>query len=81
MSFTRTKAMLLLLGMLATVVTLQADDVRVMTSGGFAAPHLDLVSPFERATRHHVLTGATSTGLGEQSIPSRVRRGDPVDGR
>jgi molybdate transport system substrate-binding protein len=79
MSFTRIKAMLLFLSVLATVVTLQADDVRVMTSGGFAAPHLELVSPFERATRHHVLTGATSTGIGEESIPSRVRRGDPVD--
>lgn len=65
--------------MLLLVVTVKADEVRVMTSGGFAAPHLELVSPFERATRHTVVTDATSTGLGEDSIASRLRRGQPVD--
>jgi molybdate transport system substrate-binding protein len=62
-----------------TVATLWADEVRVMTSGGFAAPHLDLVSPFERATQHRVVTETTSMGVGEDSIPSRVRRAEPVD--
>lgn len=50
-----------------------------MTSGGFAAPYLALISPFERTNRHTVLTVATSTGLGEGSIPNRVRRGEPAD--
>jgi molybdate transport system substrate-binding protein len=50
-----------------------------MTSGGFAAPHLELVSPFERATQHRVVTDATSMGVGEDSIPSRLRRAEPVD--
>ena len=75
----RIKGTLLVAGTLLFVVTLQADEVRVMTSGGFAAPHLELVSPFERATKHRVVTDATSTGLGEDSIPSRLRRGEPVD--
>ena len=69
----------LLAGTLLCVVTLRAEQVRVMTSGGFAAPYLDLVSPFERTTKHKAVTGATSTGVGEGSIPSRLRRGEPVD--
>jgi molybdate transport system substrate-binding protein len=70
---------LLVAGAFVSVVTLRADEVRVMTSGGFAAPHLALVSAFERATKHRVITGATSMGVGEDSIPSRLRRREPVD--
>jgi molybdate transport system substrate-binding protein len=58
---------------------LHADDVRVMTSGGLAAVYLDLVAPFERASGHRVITEATSTGVREESIPARIRRGEPVD--
>ena len=50
-----------------------------MTAGGMAAAHLALVSQFERATGHTVVTVATSTGIGSDSIGSRVRRGEPVD--
>jgi molybdate transport system substrate-binding protein len=78
-SLTRIKGALLIAGTLLFVGTLQADEVRVMTSGGFAAPHLQLISPFERATKHKVVTDATSTGIGEDSIPSRLRRGELVD--
>jgi molybdate transport system substrate-binding protein len=78
-SLTRIKGALLIAGTLLCVGTLQADEVRVMTSGGFAAPHLQLISPFERATKHKVVTDATSTGIGEDSIPSRLRRGELVD--
>src|SRR5687767_9770985 len=78
-SDTRLNGTLLIAGALLFVGTLQADEVRVMTSGGFAAPHLELISPFERATKHRVVTDATSTGIGEDSIPSRLRRGEPVD--
>jgi molybdate transport system substrate-binding protein len=56
-----------------------AEQVRVMTSGGTAAAHLALVPEFERATGHTVVTDATSTGIGRDSIASRVRRGEPVD--
>ena len=78
-SLTRIKGALLIAGTLLCVGTLQADEVRVMTSGGFAAPHLQLISPFERATKHKVVTDATSTGIGEDSISSRLRRGEIVD--
>jgi len=58
---------------------LAADDVRVMTTGGFAATHLELAAPFERATMNRVVTVTTFTGLGAEAIPNRVRRGEPVD--
>jgi molybdate transport system substrate-binding protein len=56
-----------------------AEDVRVMTSGGTAAAYVALAPQFERATGHTLVTLATSTGIGADSIPSRVRRGEPVD--
>jgi molybdate transport system substrate-binding protein len=59
--------------------TSHAEEVRVMTAGAFASSHLALVSSFERATGHRVVTDATSMGTGQESIPSRLRRGEPVD--
>ena len=55
------------------------EEVRVMTAGGMAAAHLALTPQFERTTGHTVMTDATSTGIGRDSIASRVRRGEPVD--
>jgi molybdate transport system substrate-binding protein len=72
-------AAVVLTGTLLAVSALHADEVRVMTSGAFAAAYLDLVGPFERATSHRVITEATITGVGDESIPSRIRRGEPVD--
>jgi molybdate transport system substrate-binding protein len=60
-------------------VTLQADEVRVMTSGGFAAPFLAVVEPFERTTKHTVMTVTTSLGVGRDFIANRIRRGEPAD--
>ena len=59
--------------------TASGEEVRVMSAGGMAAAHLALLSQFERATGHTVVTDATSTGVGPDSIASRVRRGEPVD--
>lgn len=56
-----------------------AEDVRVMTSGGTAAAYVALAPQFERASGHRVVTLATSTGIGSDSIASRVRRDEPVD--
>lgn len=78
-ALTRIHHAVILAGTLLSVVTVRADEVRVMTTGGFAAPYLALISPFERTNGHTVLTVTTSTGLGEDSIPNRVRRREPVD--
>jgi molybdate transport system substrate-binding protein len=56
-----------------------ADEIRVMTNGALAAAHLGLAPRFERATGHRIVTEATTTGVGSESIPSRVMRGDAVD--
>ena len=50
-----------------------------MTSGGVAAPYVELVPAIERTTSQKVVTLATSTGVREESIPNRLRRGEPVD--
>lgn len=70
---------LLVAAAVLTAVTLHAAEVRVMTSGGFAAPYLALVDAIERVTGHRIITGTTSTGIGPDAIPNRIRRGEPVD--
>jgi molybdate transport system substrate-binding protein len=55
-----------------------ADDVRVMTSGAFTAALIELAPVFERATRHRIVIGAT-TSTGPDSVQNRLQRGEPVD--
>ncbi len=50
-----------------------------MTSGAFAAAHLGLSPRFEKTTRETIVTVTTSTGVGAESIPSRIQRGEAVD--
>jgi molybdate transport system substrate-binding protein len=58
----------------------QAQEVRVMTSGGFTAAYLELVPEFEKATRNKVETAfGASMGGAPDSIPSRLQRGEPAD--
>ena len=56
-----------------------SGDIRVMTSGAFTAAFLDLIDQFESATQNKIVVAATSIGTGENSIPNRLRRGEPVD--
>jgi molybdate transport system substrate-binding protein len=55
------------------------DEIRVMTSGAFTAAYLELIPRLELLTKKKLVTAATSIGTGETSIPSRLRRGEPVD--
>jgi molybdate transport system substrate-binding protein len=50
-----------------------------MTSGTFTAAHLELASEFERGTMTKISTATTSMGVGADSIPSRLKRGDAAD--
>ncbi len=68
-----------LLVALALAVPVAADDVTVMTSGAFTAAYLELAPRFERATGHKLVTATTSMGVGETSIPSRLKRRDVAD--
>jgi molybdate transport system substrate-binding protein len=57
-----------------------ADEIRVMTSGGFTAAYLELVPEFERANGHTVVTAfGGSMGNGPETIPNRLQRGEPAD--
>jgi len=55
------------------------NDIRVMTSGAFTAAYLELIPRLEMLTKKKFVTAATSIGTGENSIPNRLRRGEPVD--
>jgi len=73
------RAALLIVGMLLLVRTVSADDIRVMTSGTFTAAYLELRPQLERSLKVKIVTTATSMGVGSDSIPSRVERGEAVD--
>jgi methyl acetate hydrolase len=65
--------------MLFLVRTASADDIRVMTSGTFTAAYLELRPQLERSLKVKIVTTATSMGVGSDSIPSRLERGEAVD--
>jgi molybdate transport system substrate-binding protein len=58
----------------------RAAEVNVMISGGFSAAFRPLATDFERTTGNKVVTvSGPSMGDTTQAIPSRMRRGEPVD--
>ena len=57
-----------------------AAEVRVVSSGGFAAEYRVLGTEFERATGHHLVTGwGPSMGDTHDAVPARLQRGEPID--
>ena len=60
--------------------TAQAAEIRVVSSGGFAAAYLALAPAFERATGHTLVTGwGPSMGQTVDAVPARLARGEPID--
>jgi molybdate transport system substrate-binding protein len=57
----------------------QLAELVVMTSGTFTAAHLELAPQFERSAMTKISTATTSMGVGADSIPSRLTRGDAAD--
>jgi molybdate transport system substrate-binding protein len=77
---TRRAAFCAIVALLWSGSAASADDIRVMTSGGFTAAFLELVPAFERATGHKVVTTfGGSMGDGPETIPNRLQRGEPAD--
>jgi molybdate transport system substrate-binding protein len=76
--FRRIAAALAALVLLAASAS--AQEIRVMTSGAFTAPYLELVPVFERESNHTVISvfGASMGGAAD-SIPVRLARGEPAD--
>lgn len=56
-----------------------ADEVLVMSAGNTTPALLKLAPQFERSTGHKVVAVATEMGVGANSLPNRIRRGEPVD--
>ena len=56
-----------------------AEEIRVMSSGGFTAPYNEMVPEYERKTQHKVVTSfGASMGGAPDSIPMRLERGEPA---
>jgi len=57
-----------------------AEEIQVMTSGGFTAPYLELVPEFERTAGNTIVSAfGASMGGAPDSIPMRLERGEPAD--
>jgi molybdate transport system substrate-binding protein len=60
--------------------TAGAAEVKVMNSGGFAAPYKELAPQFEQATHDHLeVAWGPSMGTTHDAIPVRLARGEQVD--
>jgi molybdate transport system substrate-binding protein len=78
-NFLITTALLLFCALLA-VAPLRADDLKVVTSGGFTAAYLELVPEFESATHIKLVTEfGPSMGTTHNAIPVRLDRGEAID--
>jgi molybdate transport system substrate-binding protein len=64
---------------LSTSVTFSAE-IKVMSSGGFAAAYKNLAAEFEADTKNTIVNSwGPSMGDTPQAIPNRIARGEPVD--
>jgi len=65
---------------LFTVATVRADEIKVVTSGGFTAAYLELAPEYERATHNKLVTEfGPSMGTTHNAIPVRLDRGEVID--
>lgn len=66
------------LGLMVSIAA--ADDIHVVSSGGFAAAYRALAPGFEKQTGHHLVIGwGPSMGKTPQAIPNRLARGEEID--
>ena len=73
-------AALVLAVVLVWPVSAAAQELRVMISGAFSAPYLEVMPEFERTTKFMVITvSGASMGGAPDSIPVRLERGEPAD--
>lgn len=69
-----------LLCALLTVTSARADEIHVVTSGGFTAAYLELVPTYESATHNKLVTEfGPSMGTTHNAIPVRLERGEAID--
>jgi molybdate transport system substrate-binding protein len=65
---------------LILIANARADDVKVVTSGGFTAAYQELIPTYESATHDTVVTQfGPSMGTTHNAIPIRLERGEAID--
>jgi molybdate transport system substrate-binding protein len=65
---------------LLTLGTARADEIKVVTSGGFTAAYLELVPEYEGSTHNKLVTEfGPSMGTTHNAIPIRLERGEAID--
>ena len=65
---------------LVSAAAASAQEVRVITSGGFTEAYKQLAPRFERETKIKVVSGfGASLGATPDAIPNRLKRGEPID--
>jgi molybdate transport system substrate-binding protein len=75
-----TVAAMLLICALLTVAVARADEIKVVTSGGFTAAYLELVPKYESAMHNKLVTEfGPSMGTTHNAIPIRLARGEAID--
>jgi molybdate transport system substrate-binding protein len=72
--------LLLMLCMSLTAAIVRADEIKVVTSGGFTAAYLELVPAYESSTHNKLVTEfGPSMGTTHNAIPIRLDRGEAID--
>ena len=79
-SFLSRAVALILAGSLLLSSAARAAEIRVVSSGGFAAVYKALAPEFEKKTGDKLLTEwGPSMGDTPQAVPARLKRGEPID--
>src|SRR3974390_221359 len=66
--------------LLLTAATVQADEIKVVTSATFKPAYLELVPEYEHATRDVLVTEyGPSMRVTHNAIPMRLNRGEEID--
>lgn len=73
-------ALVVACALLLAAVDARADEIHVVTSGGFTAAYLELVPEYESATHNKLTTEfGPSMGTTHNAIPVRLDRGEAID--
>jgi molybdate transport system substrate-binding protein len=79
-TFFTAAAVLILLAANHVVAAPNAEEIKVVTSGGFTAAYLQLVPQYESATHNKLATEfGPSMGTTHNAIPVRLDRGEAID--
>ena len=75
-----TRSALAVVCALLTLPMARANEIKVVTSGGFTAAYLELIPQYERANHIKLVTGfGPSMGTTHNAIPIRLERGEEID--